>query len=277
MRRTLLCIFTVLSLHSICGAHPDPAHSLAEINDHLKDTPDDIALHLAKADLLLRRGHPEQAEASIMRVLLLAPDQPEAVLLRIRLAHSLKNLPLALAHAKEITLRFPEYAAGWKWLARLHQENGNIDEAINTKTHHLSFKDSVDPVDYLTACSWLRERNAAGDHLLALGILDQGISHFGSIVAFQQAAIPLEISLSRFEEALARVSELVKKYGPSATHALLRAEIYEASGRYTEAAGACDSAIAILEAQLPSEDSPLNSLLIEIRARKQENLKKSDR
>jgi hypothetical protein len=42
------------------------------------------------------------------------------------------------------------------------------------------------------------------------------------------------------------VDLLVRKYQPSASYSILRADIFEAAGRHREAASACDSAIALL-------------------------------
>lgn len=256
------------------AAHPDPAHSLAELDKHLAETPDDAMLHLRRAELLLRRNHPDTARPSVVRALALSPDDPEIVLISVRLAHAEGNLPDALAQAEEATRRFPEFPLAWKWLARLRKESGDGNAAIAAKLRHVSFKDAVDPGDFLTAAAWVRERNQEGDSLLALSTLDQAVAVFGPIVALQQAAIPLEISLSRHEQALARVAALVKKYGPSASSSLLRADIHEAAGRHAEAAAACDSAIAMLDASAAGNDDPLTAIREKILARKAENLSK---
>ena len=72
-----------------------------------------------------------------------------------------------------------------------------------------------------------------------------------------------------------RVAALVKKYGPSSSSSLLRADIYEAAGRHAEAAAACDSAIAMLDASVAKGDDPLTAIREQILARKEENLAKT--
>jgi|GEM_PF-3795023 len=255
--------------------HPDPAHSLAELDRHLAEAPDDAILHLRRAELLLRRNHPDTARPSVERALVLSPENPEIALLPVRLAHAEGHLPQALAKAQEATRRFPGFPPAWKWLARLRKESGDGNEAISAKLRHVSFKNAVDPGDFLTAAAWIRERNHDGDSFLALSSLDQAVGVFGPIVALQQAAIPLEISLSRHEQALVRVAALVKKYGPSSSSSLLRADIYEAAGRHAEAAAACDSAIAMLDASVAKGDDPLTAIREQILARKEENLAKT--
>jgi len=257
------------------AAHPDPAHSLAELDRHIAETPDDATLHLRRAELLIRRNHTKKARPSMERALALAPENPEVVLLTVRMAHTEKDLPLALSQAKETTRRFPDYAPGWKWLARIQMESGGKDEAIAAKLRHITFKDAVDPGDFLTAATWLQQRDGDGDALLALTTLDQAIVLFGPVIGLQQAAIPLEIALGRHEQALARVAALVKKYGPSASSSMLRADIFEAAGRHAEAAAACDSALALLESTATTgNEDPLTAVRERIRQRKAENLAK---
>lgn len=271
--------FLLLALASALPAvaHPDAAHSLAELERHLAETPDVPNLHLRKAELLIRRSHPNAARPSVERALALAPEDPETVLLQVRLAHAEKDLPQALAAARETTRRFPDFAAGWKWLARIEKENGGTDEAITAKLRHLSFPDSVDPGDFLTAAAWLRERNGGGDAVLALDTLDQAVARFGPIITVQQTAIQLEISLSRYDPALARVAAMVRKYGPAASSSLLRADIHEAAGRHAEAASACDSAIALIDAQAGGSSPELARHRAEILLRKEAAVKKAER
>lgn len=274
-RALLVAAFLVPLLISVSAeAHPDPAHSLAELDRHLAETPDDPMLHLRRAELLLRRDHPAEARPSVERALSLAPDHPEVVLLGVRSAHAEKDLPRALSRAREAAERFPDFAANWKWLALIQKESGQTDEAITSKLRHLSFKDVVHPADFLTVVTWLQERNGKGDALKALEAVDQAVELFGPIVALQQAAIPLEISLARHEQALARVAALVKKYGPSASSSLLRADVFEAAGRYAEAGAACDSALAMLATGKNDNKDPLAAVREKIEARKQENLRR---
>ncbi len=257
------------------GAHPDAAHSLAELDRHLAETPDDAILHLRRAELLLKRNHPETARPSVEAALRLSPDDPAVLLLRARLSYATGDIPATLAAAGGITGRFPDYAPAWDLLARLHREQGSNDDAIAAKLRHLACSESVDPGDFLTASSWLRERNRTGDTQLSLEMLDRGIARYGSLTVLQQAAIPIECSLGRHDDALRRVQALVLKYQPSAAFSLLRADICEAAGRYPEAASACDSAVALLDAQPDTAGSPLAGYRDEILRRKQENLGKA--
>jgi predicted Zn-dependent protease len=253
-------------------AHPDPAHTLAELDRHLPDTPDDATLHLRRAELLLRRNHLKTARPSVVRALSLSPENQEILLLSVRLAHAEGNMQEALARAEDATRRFPRFPSAWRWIAQLRKENGEENAAIDAKLRHLSFKDAVDPGDFLTAAAWVRERNQEGDTLKALSILDQAVVAFGPIVSLQKAAISIEITLSRHEHALTRVTNMVKKYGPSASLSVLRADIYEAAGRNLEAAAACDSAVALLDVTTGKRNDHHTTLRNEILVRKARNL-----
>lgn len=257
------------------NAHPDPGHSLIEIDRHLAASPDDPQLLLRKAELFLQAGHPDLSLPITARLLEISPDDPTVLLARARVAAALGRFDQAIADATAITRRFPRFAGAWALLARLHHESGRPDEAIAAKLRQLDADGHPDPGDFLSAAAWLRDRGRTGDADAALGVLDRAGSVFGSLVGIQQSAIAIECSLGRYDAALARVDLLVGKYHPSVSFSLLRADIFEAAGRDAEAARACDSALALLDPTLQADAS--STLRQEIARRKQANLDRASR
>lgn len=254
------------------AAHPDPGHTLAELDKHLAESPDDSGLLHRKAELLLQSGHPQMAAPLVARALERSPADPSILLLQARLAQAAGKRGEAVARVTEITRLHPKFAAGWDLLARYHHDAGRRDEAIPAKLHQLDVDAHPGPGDFLTCAAWLRDRGQPGDADAALAILDRGIARFGGLTGLQQAAITLECSLGRHAAALARVDALVKKFRPSIEFSLLRVEIFEAAGRYREAAAACDSAIALCQPMEKSPDHEVSKFRQEILRRKNSNL-----
>jgi len=263
----------LLATTALLPAHPDAAHSLTELNRHIRESPDDPILHLQRAELLLRRNHPETARPSVEKALLLTPDDPSVLLLNAKLLRATGSISEAILRAKEITSRFPDHTPAWDLLAALLHDDGKYDEAIAAKLRHLEHRDHIDPSDYLTAASWIRQRNQPGDPGLTLTVINQAADQFGTLTAIQEMAIRIECDLARYDDALKRVRILVMKYQPSAAFSLLRADILEAAGRHAEAAGACDSAIALLDAQPKESQGNLSGHRSSIQERKEQNLR----
>jgi len=253
-------------------AHPDPSHSLAEIERHLTETPNDPQLLFQKAEILLKGRRPELARPVADEALRFSPDDPPLLVLRARIAVAVGEREDAMRRAEEMLQRFPEFPSAYAFAAALYHQAGKLDQAIKAKQRQLTI-DPSDPGDYLALAMWLEERNGAEDRDAAIQFLDQAIARSGAVLALQQRAVKLECDLRRFDSALRRVDTLVAKFLPSAAFSLMRADIHEAAGRYQDAAHACDSAIALLdlEASAGGEPSALRQSIVQRRA---ENLAK---
>jgi hypothetical protein len=75
----IILLFCLLTLP--LNAHPDPSHTLAHLEEHLAEKPNDPELLTQKADLLLATKHPELARPVVARLLSLDPSKPENLLL----------------------------------------------------------------------------------------------------------------------------------------------------------------------------------------------------
>jgi predicted Zn-dependent protease len=145
------------------AAHPDPAHTLAEINQHLEGSPDDIGLMMRKAELLLKTGQPLEAAPVLAGALRLSPDSPRLLLLEARLSEHMGEGESAAARVEELIRRFPKDADAWGMHARLLDEAERTDEAISAKLRQLEIEAGTHAGDYLTCAAWLNERANPGD------------------------------------------------------------------------------------------------------------------
>lgn len=229
-------------------SHPDPSHTLAEINEHLAATPDDQATLRSKVDVLLEMDQTAQARDVVAHLLKLNPQSPENLLQSALVMRAEDNLPAALTQVEALTRSNPEFASGWDYLARFAHESERHDEAIQAQLRFLKDHPSLDPSDYMICAAWLQDRGQPGDDLTALSVLDQGIAKIGVLIALQQAAIKIDLSRQNWDSALRRIDALSARFRPSVDFATQRGEILEQAQRYAEAASAFDSAIAILQA-----------------------------
>lgn len=270
--KSLWCALGLACLSSPLHSHPDPSHTLAEIDGHLAAAPDDPGLLTRKAELFLKTGHVRQAIPIAVKVLSLAPDDPSALLLQARVSSARGNHEAAIKRVEEINLRFPDFAEAWALMATLRHRAAQTDEAIAARLRQLETDAHPDPGDFLNAADWLSQRGTPGDKEMAIALLDKGILRYGNVTELQRTAIRLECSLARYEAALKRVDVLVAKYRPSTEFSLIRADIHEAAGNHSEAASACDSAIALLDTETKSPS--LADFREEIVRRREANLRK---
>jgi predicted Zn-dependent protease len=269
----LLALLIPAALH----AHPDPSHTLAELDAHLIETPDDQETLRRKAELLLDTGNPAAASPVIGRLLVLDARHADNLLLDARLAYAKGAKDESKAKARSLLNLKPEHAEAWNFLSRLEEEGGHRDAAIAAKRRYLGLTTKPGPSDVLTCAAWLNERHGPGDDESALAILDAGLARLGCLSGLHYAAIPLELELGLHDSALRRIDVLVARYRPSVDLAMRRAQILEHARRYKEAAEACDSAIALLDA-LPSarkRNAAYQEVLADISKRKADNLLKA--
>lgn len=258
-------------------AHPDPRHTLEHLDEHLQETPDKPELLSQKAALLIDTDHPDLARPVIARLLELAPAKPEYLLLDAQVTLEERNTAAALAKTTALVAAHPEFVPGLKFLSRVEEESGNREGAIDAMQRCLALAPNPSPSDVMTCAAWLRERAKPGDTEAAISLLDQGLAKLGVLSGLHYEAIELELGLGRYDSALRRIDALTARFRPSIDLSLRRADILEKAGRYREAAGALDSALALLDL-LPAkrkQTPEFKSRFEEITLRKQADSAKS--
>lgn len=241
-------ILSALLVPMLLPAHPDPSHTLEQLEEHLRETPGDQALLRQKADLLITTAHPKEAAPVVQELIKASPGHEENLLLEARLALAEGKREEAGLKAKSLVSKHPRYAFGWNLLSRIEHEAGNRDAAIEAKRRYLEFSRSPGPTEVMTCATWLRERGKPGDSEAALEILDRGLARLGCLSGLHYAAIVIELELGHHDSSLRRIDALTARYRPSVDLEMRRTEILEKAGRFQEAAVSCDTAIALLDA-----------------------------
>lgn len=225
------------------SAHPDPSHTLEQLEEHLTKTPDDQELLRQKADLFLSTNHPELARPVVDRLLALDPKKPENLLLDVRVCRAKKDTATR-RKAAELVRAHPKFAPGWLFLAHVEEDKGHRTEAIAAMHQAIDLSAKPSPTDVLTCAGWLEKR---GDKTEAVAILDQGLAKLGVLTGLHQKAIEIEVPLGHYDSALRRLDAMTARFRPSVALSLQRADILESAGRYKEAAASCDNALALLD------------------------------
>ncbi|MCW1921480.1 tetratricopeptide repeat protein [Luteolibacter arcticus] len=225
------------------SAHPDPSHSLEQLEEHLAETPDDPELLRRKADLFLSTGHPDLARPVVDRLLVLDSREPENLLLDARVCRAKKDTATR-TKAADLVKAHPKFAPGWLFLAQIEDDKGDRQEAISAMRQALDLSAKPSATDVLTCAAWLEKR---GDKPEAIAVIDQGLAKLGVLSGLHQKAIELELTLRHYDSALRRVDALTGRFRPSVALSLQRADILESAGRFKDAAASCDSALALLD------------------------------
>jgi len=193
-------------------AHHETAPALADYARALRIDPSLAVVHLARGRLLVEARRPGEALPDLNRFLLIEPLHADALVIRAR----------ALA------------AVGQGDAAR-----DDYDRALQL---------AANP-------DWFIERarvvRATAGAAAAVAGLDQGIARLGPIVTLTLEAIDDELSLGRYDTALARLERLVSAAGPHPHWLVKRGEILRAAGRLDDARAAFTAALAAIDA-LPS-------------------------
>lgn len=231
----------------VLSGHPDPRHTMGEIEAHLAQSPNDPELLRQKAGVYLDVNQPEEAAKVSALLLQLGPEDPENLLVEARITLAKGEKDSAAAKARAIVAKHPKHELAWRFLATTEELAGHRDEAIAAMRTHLDLSTHPGPGDVLTCAAWLQEGGTASDLDAAIAILDQGLARIGCLTGLHHKAIEIELGLERYDAALRRIDALTARFRPSVDLSLRRAEILERAGRFKEAAAACDDALAMLD------------------------------
>ncbi|WP_367872015.1 tetratricopeptide repeat protein [Luteolibacter sp. Populi] len=230
------------------AAHPDPRHTLEEINSHLAQTPEDQELLRQKAQVYLSTGNPGEAAAIFLALQKLGPDEPANLLLDARVALAKDERESSAAKARALVARHARFDRGWKFLAQAEESVGRRDAALAAMLRYLEISAHPEPGEVLTCAGWLQGRGATGDLETAVAVLDGGLAKAGCLSGLHHKAIEIELGLGHYDSALRRIDALAARFRPSVDLSLKRADILEKAERFKEAADACDSALALMDA-----------------------------
>jgi tetratricopeptide (TPR) repeat protein len=208
-------------------AHHEAAAALADYASALRIDPSLAVVHLARGRLLVEAGRPGDALPDLNRFLLIEPLHADGLMVRAR----------ALAAV------------------------GRGDAARDDYDRALQLADNPD---------WFIERarvvRATAGASAALAGLDQGIARLGPIVTLTLEAIGDELSLGRYDAALARLERFVSASGPHPRWLVERGEILRAAGRLDDARAAFTASLAAMDALPPPRQRTAQAQALRVRA-----------
>lgn len=234
------------------GAAPDRLEAIASA---LRAEPDNPALLVEQADLLVEHGDHAVARRALDRADRLAPGRFPTDRVRARLFFEEGLLPESLACLDQAVAAHPDDTEARFLRARVLRATGELQKSLD---------------DYLEACS--RTEFVAGDHAVeaadalaeagktseAVSVLTKAVSSQGRMPSLLTRLIDLEIARGRTNEALAWVDAMRERAPRPEPWMVRRAELLAAAGRPEEAERAWTELDAHLR-RLPSLErgSPL--------------------
>ena len=212
--------------------HPDLDEQIAELTARIKLEP-------ANAELLLRRGEAHRWHAEFGLALAdidaAARQQPGWVkvsLARASTFYAAGRAEEAMAAVQKFLMLEPAHADGLLLRARCHLRLGQpVDAAVDYSAALRVFA-APSPDLFVERARLQASLGRLGE---AVKGLDEGLARLGSAPALQQLAIDYERQQADFDEALARVEELIAQAPMKEPGLVLKAEVLEQAGRLTEA------------------------------------------
>ena len=213
-------------VHEVAGRWDAALAAIAHAAEHGAD-PDQVAA--ARGRVLLAAGRPGRAKRELGRVLARRPDRFAVLFLRGRAS-------LALGRPDAAARDFGRAIAG---LAE-----PTPDQVFARRDAFL----------------------VAGKPAAALRALDAGIAKIGPVPSLELAALDLEVSLGRYEDALRRIDRLIATSPRNETWVARRGELLAGAG-YDEEARLAYAAALRLIGERPAHRRPAPTMALERRLR----------
>ncbi len=247
---SILALACALPLVPCVHSHPGIPSQIEDLTRQIAAAPENAALYLQRGEL--RRLHREwkAAEADYGRCLRLDPDLAGVDLGLGRMYLESGRPAEALAPLDRYLAGQPGDGAALAIRGRAHADHGahraaaaDFDRAIAA----YRAQGSRPPPDLFLDRA--RSLTAAGDGrgIEALRGLDEGLALLGNAVTLELEAIEIELSLDRFDAALARVDRHLDNGRRSGPWLMKRGAILEQAGRHGAAAGVYRQALEAFE------------------------------
>jgi tetratricopeptide (TPR) repeat protein len=221
--------------------------------------------YLDRGELFRLHGDWEAALADLAQAARLAPDDGRADLARGRVLVDAQRPLQAKTYLDRYLARRPESGLGFATRARALAQLGDARGAAEDWQRAVARLSQPTPDDYIER---MKAEMAASDNEAALRGVDEGIAKLGPIVSLELPAIDLELTMGRYDGALARLA-LVEAQSPrKESYLARRGEILLAAGRRDEARQAFQGALAAVADLPPALRGSKAMVELEERARK---------
>ncbi|MBB5351115.1 putative Zn-dependent protease [Haloferula luteola] len=239
----------VLSV-ALAAAHPDPSHTLAEIDAHLRAEPESTEWWVAKARVLMSVGQQDEARAVLQELCGKKPDDPDAEVAMAALEQREGRMELAEKRCRAVVAKHRHHAEAWRTLAECLERSGDGNGAREAAEKALRFSEDTRPEDFVKVASLCEEGGRFDE---AVDWLEEGIHRHGCVMGLHFKASEIERQRGMPVRAVAHMDAVEARYGPTVVTCELKARIYSEAKMWLEAARMWDAALALLDA-LPVEE-----------------------
>jgi predicted Zn-dependent protease len=229
----------LLLVAATAGAHMPPSERIAVISRQLGKQPD-AGLHLERARLHADAGHWSPAFRDCDAAERLNPGLAEVDLCRSGIALDHGDPEGAARFARRF-LQTKETAGGYRALASALAASGHSHDAATAMQRAIERAEPPRPGDFLQLARW-----RADDPARALAALDEGVTTLGSLVVLQSEAVRIHASRGQWDEALARLDDIVAGVERPERWLAERADLLAAAGRAPESWVAASRALAAI-------------------------------
>jgi tetratricopeptide (TPR) repeat protein len=261
--KNIVLLASFLGLAPNSFAHGDVHDRIVLLTQQISQSPSNASLYFNRADLYRTDGDYTNALADLHRTAKLDPtlSRVEFCIGRAHFeagqpADALPPLNRYLAHPR----RDQE---AYTTRARVFAKLGQYQAATDDYATSIGFG-SANPELFIERAAAYRAMNKPEE---ALRTLDSGIKSLGHLVTFELPAIEVEVSMKRFDAALARIDAVSARLQRKETWLMRRAEVLRQAGRDKEAQASYRDALAAIDRLPPSHRHTRATLELEGRIR----------
>jgi len=261
--RNVLLLAGCLGLALNSFAHGDVHDRIVLLTQQISQSPTNASLFFNRAELYRIDGDYTNALADLHRTAKLDPTLSR-VDFCIGLAHYEAGQPgAALPSLNRYLARPQKDPEAYVTRARVLAKLGRYQAAVDDYATAIGFG-SANPELFIERAGAFRGMGKPDE---ALRTLDTGIKSLGHLVTFELPAIELEVSLKRFDAAIARIDTVSARLQRKETWLMRRAEVLRQAGREQEAQANYRDALAAIERLPPSHRNTRATLELEGRIR----------
>jgi predicted Zn-dependent protease len=248
-----LCLAFVLGAGRPASGHADIEQQIDALTRRIEQEPGQATLFLRRAELHRIHRNWSAARSDYREARRLDPGLDAVDLCLGRMDLDRDRPRRAKAALDRYLLRRPADAEGLTLRGQALALLGETQAAVDDYRRALAVPGPrpPDPDTYLDLARLVAGKG--DDHRdAALRVLDSGIATLGPVVSLQMAAMRIEISLRRYDQALQRLDTITSQAGRKERWILKRAEILHQAGRTQEAVLAYHEVLALVTA-LPAD------------------------
>jgi len=228
-------------------AHQDYSMQIEQLSEDIAKNPNDATLYQRRGELLGLCGSLGLAQADFAQCRAINPEMIETHFLEGRMFLDAGKPDEALRLLEKFLSLRPSDPGAELLAARANMQLGRRAAAERFFARALQSLPAPEPDNYIEWANFVADDPRSERRPDSIAILDEGISRLGPIVTLHLVAIELEISLRRFESAIARVDAIMAQAGRKDAWLTQKGEILLISGSVNEARDAFTQALSEIE------------------------------